>query len=764
VWTGIALQDKNTPLWVFQACAFLSGIGGGNFACSMSNISSFFPKRLQGTGLGLNAGLGNFGVTTMQVLIPLVMTVGVFGAAGGGSMVLLKDSGWILGKIVAGTPTYIQNAGFIWAAILVPLVLAAWFGMNNLMTLSPNYGGTLAAFAKIVYLWGITCAVGALGLYLYLPAPTGLGLLNMWVALPLIIVATLLVMKLAAFGEMKGNIAKQFEIFSNKHTWSLTLLYIVTFGSFIGFSMALPLSITVIFGVSHVPDAAGVMQHTLKNPNAPSALTYAWIGPFVGALIRPVGGWISDKVGGSIVTQVISAVMVVASGAVGYVMMQAYGSATPEQYFSTFMWLFVLLFAASGIGNGSTPRRPSRGDHGLTTGEDRTWEDAYRNRWAHDKIVRSTHGVNCTGSCSWKIYVKGGIVTWETQQTDYPRTRWDMPNHEPRGCARGASYSWYLYSANRVKYPMVRGRLLERWRAAMKTPRRRWTPGPPSSRTTPRAATTRRCAAWAASCAAAGTRSTRSSRRPTSTRSRSTAPTASSASQPDPGDEHGQLRRRQPLPEPDRRRVHELLRLVLRPAAGQPAGVGRADRRARIGRLVQQHLHHGLGQQRAADAHARRALLHRGALQGRQDGGHHARLQRGGQAGRHLAAPQAGHRCGAGHGHGPRGAQRVLLQAAQPVLRRLRAPLHRPAAAGDAEGAHLPDGSKTLVPDRYLRARTSTASWARRTTPSGRRWPSTPSGRAVLPNGSIGFRWTPKAASTRASGTSRARKRATAPR
>ncbi len=94
-------------------------------------------------------------------------------------------------------------------------------------------------------------------------------------------------------------------------------------------------------------------------------------------------------------------------------------------------------------------------------------EDAYRDRWAHDKIVRSTHGVNCTGSCSWKIYVKGGIVTWETQQTDYPRTRPDLPNHEPRGCARGASYSWYLYSANRVKYPMVRGRLLKHWRAAI---------------------------------------------------------------------------------------------------------------------------------------------------------------------------------------------------------------------------------------------------------------------------------------------------------
>ncbi len=114
----------------------------------------------------------------------------------------------------------------------------------------------------------------------------------------------------------------------------------------------------------------------------------------------------------------------------------------------------------------ANPKESFSGGFGVTNGDDRTWEDAYRNRWAHDKIVRSTHGVNCTGSCSWKIYVKGGIVTWETQQTDYPRTRWDMPNHEPRGCARGASYSWYLYSANRVKYPMVRGRLLKRWRKA----------------------------------------------------------------------------------------------------------------------------------------------------------------------------------------------------------------------------------------------------------------------------------------------------------
>lgn len=108
--------------------------------------------------------------------------------------------------------------------------------------------------------------------------------------------------------------------------------------------------------------------------------------------------------------------------------------------------------------------RPFSKDHGVMTDENRKWEDAYRHRWQHDKIVRSTHGVNCTGSCSWKIYVKKGLITWETQQTDYPRTRPGLPNHEPRGCQRGASYSWYIYSAGRLKYPLVRGRLLQLWR------------------------------------------------------------------------------------------------------------------------------------------------------------------------------------------------------------------------------------------------------------------------------------------------------------
>jgi NNP family nitrate/nitrite transporter-like MFS transporter len=354
--TGIALQHPEWPLWVFQLMALWSGVGGGNFASSMSNISTFFPKRLQGTALGINAGLGNFGVTTMQILIPLAMTMGVFGALGGEPMTLVKDSGWIFGKISAGTPTYIQNAGFIWIVLLVPIAIAAWFGMNNLLPISPDAEKTLLAFVKVTWLYTLAFVPAIGGLYLYLPPPTGLGVLNMWAAMPLIIVATLLVMKLAAFGTMQENIARQFAIFRNPHTWSMTALYLVTFGSFIGFSMALPLSITVIFGEQHIYDAVNQTWTHVKNPAAPSALTYAWIGPFVGALIRPVGGWISDKVGGSIVTQVISAVMVVASAYAGYIMMQAYQSQTPEIYFTQFLVVFVILFAATGIGNGSTFR------------------------------------------------------------------------------------------------------------------------------------------------------------------------------------------------------------------------------------------------------------------------------------------------------------------------------------------------------------------------------------------------------------------------
>jgi len=345
--TGIALTNPATPLIVFQALALLSGIGGGNFACSMSNISTFFPKSKQGYGLGMNAGLGNFGVTTMQILIPLVMTVGVFGFLAGEPLALQKASGTLIGRIEAGTDTWIQNAGFVWLVFLVPLAFAGWLGMNNLRVITPNPGTPFAAFGKILglYLVGIiTSIVGVLALKY----------MSIWLALPLTIVLTVFLLKMIP-GDIKPNIKKQFGIFSNKHTWSMTVLYILTFGSFIGFSAALPLSISVIFGNLMQVDADGNMMRVV-NSNAPSALTWAWIGPFVGALIRPVGGWISDKVGGAIVTQIISVVMVIASVATGYVMMLAYNSNDPNSYFYIFLLLFVVLFAASGIGNGSTFR------------------------------------------------------------------------------------------------------------------------------------------------------------------------------------------------------------------------------------------------------------------------------------------------------------------------------------------------------------------------------------------------------------------------
>lgn len=103
-------------------------------------------------------------------------------------------------------------------------------------------------------------------------------------------------------------------------------------------------------------------------------------------------------------------------------------------------------------------------DHSVLDPHDRESEKYFRRRWQHDKVVRTTHGVNCTGSCSWKVHVKDGIIAWETQQTDYPTTGADMPEYEPRGCPRGATFSWYIYSPHRIRYPYIRSALLQLWK------------------------------------------------------------------------------------------------------------------------------------------------------------------------------------------------------------------------------------------------------------------------------------------------------------
>ena len=354
VGTGIALQNKATPIEVYYLLALLSGIGGGNFASSMSNISFFFPKRVQGISLGLNAGLGNFGVTTMQILIPLVMTFGLFG---GEPQTLINTSGTLIGKIPAGTETYIHNAGYIWLVLLIPLAFAGWFGMHNITTdtVSPKVDSTASAFGKIIGLLFIAFVTAGIGLYLLLPQPVGLGLLSKWIVLPLVIIATVFGMKYCTRGELRANLDRQYRIFSNKHTWAMTIIYTMTFGSFIGYSAAFALSIKVIFGFSHIL-VDGVLTHDTPNPNGPSALMFAWMGPFIGALIRPVGGKISDKFGGAIVTQWVSIVMILSALGCAWFMKAAYASATPETYFYPFLILFIILFTATGVGNGSTFR------------------------------------------------------------------------------------------------------------------------------------------------------------------------------------------------------------------------------------------------------------------------------------------------------------------------------------------------------------------------------------------------------------------------
>ncbi len=356
--TGLALQDPNTPLWYFQILAFLSGIGGGNFSSSMSNISFFYPKKIQGFALGMNAGLGNFGVTTMQILIPLAMTMGIFG---GESRTLVNTSGTLIGKIPAGTETYIQNAGLIWLVFLIPLVIIGWFGMNNIRDehVSPNIPNPLGAFATITGMLLIGFATAAFGLWLLLPGteaglPTsGIGL-SKWIVLPIVIALTVLGLKMIP-GAVGQNLSRQYQIFGNKHTWAMTVIYTMTFGSFIGYSAALALTIKVVFGFSHL-EVDGLMTHDTVNPNGPSALMFAWMGPFIGALIRPIGGMMADKLGGARVTQWISIIMVASALGVAYFIQAAYSSATPEQYFYPFLGLFLILFAATGIGNGSTFR------------------------------------------------------------------------------------------------------------------------------------------------------------------------------------------------------------------------------------------------------------------------------------------------------------------------------------------------------------------------------------------------------------------------
>ena len=338
---GIALQNPDTPYGIFVVLASLSGIGGGNFASSMSNISFFFPKKNQGTALGLNAGLGNVGVSVMQILLPFVMTFALFGSLSGEGMSLPTD----VGNKAAGTLVWLQNCGLVWVPILVILAINAWVNMDNLPTSSPDVGSTpkdaLTALFKslILILCGFVSA--AIGLYMLLKVG-----INMWIVLPVTIALTVVIMGMMQ-KPFKISLTPQYRIFKNKHNWIMTWLYTMTFGSFIGYSAAFPLLIKIVFG--ELPDGS-------INPNAINPFAYAWLGPLVGSLIRPIGGWLSDKLGGANVTHWDTIVMIGSALGVAYYIKQASASQTPEIYFVPFLILFLILFITTGIGNGSTFR------------------------------------------------------------------------------------------------------------------------------------------------------------------------------------------------------------------------------------------------------------------------------------------------------------------------------------------------------------------------------------------------------------------------
>jgi len=307
----------------------------------MSNISFFYPKKVQGYALGMNAGIGNLGVGVMQKLIPFVVGFGIFGVVG-------------TSESAVGALEGVQNAGWVWVPLLAISAIAAFLGMNNVVTGTPSMPNTMQGVFKTLYMvsLGLLGAIAGAVLLVMVPwANWGLKNASMWIVLPIVVLITVQLMKRATPKEIKANLNKQFEIFSNKHNWIMTIIYTMTFGSFIGFSAAFPKLSQDIFVYTNLDDP------TYINPNAPNFMLWVFLGPVIGALIRPVGGMLSDKINsGAKVTQYSTIAQIIATLAVAYFIVLAKDSETPEVYWWPFFASFMVLFLTTGIGNGSTFR------------------------------------------------------------------------------------------------------------------------------------------------------------------------------------------------------------------------------------------------------------------------------------------------------------------------------------------------------------------------------------------------------------------------
>ena len=366
----------------------------------------------------------------------------------------------------------------------------------------------------------------------------------------------------------------------------------------------------------------------------------------------------------------------------------------------------------------------------------RTWEEFYRNRWQHDRVVRSTHGVNCTGSCSWMIYVKDGIVTWEMQATDYPKLEAGLPGYEPRGCPRGIVFSWYIYSPLRIKYPYVRGVLLDAWREARSRhadPVEAWTEimDNAEARRQYQAARGRggfRRTSWDESLeiVAASLLYTAKKYGPDRVAGFSPIPAMSMLSYA-AGSRFLQLFGGS---------TAELLRSLCGLPSGIAGDVGRKDRRRRKRRLVQQQIHRNHRQQPQHDAHSRRALRRRGAQQRIEAGRAVARFQRSGTLRRLVDSGALRNGCGLLDGRGPRHSAGISCGTAGPLFRKLSQALFRQSISGG-----LDKSENGYTAGRFLRA----GRLARYAAEENGDWKflvfDAKTGEPRMPRGAIGSRW-----------------------
>jgi len=361
---GIALSNPNTPFNVLLAAALLSGVGGGAFASSMSNISFYYPKRLQGMALGYNGGIGNLGVSISQLLAPIFMS-NAFGSAP------IAPSG------IAGWP---DNAGWLWFPICAFSAILAFFFMSN----QPHHGEKNNLHSLFNFYWMecvgfVASFIGVITLVLTRDSgivKTPGGQVAHKFLLVLLAASCEHLFMLASPKKARDRVIKQAVIFKRKHNWIMTWLYIMCFGSFIGYSGSFPKLIVDLFGYIQgdgcITDglfavggdedtcvaAGGVWaeDYDYPNPNAPNGSKVAWLGAAVGSLIRPVGGMMADKYGGAKMTMIAIVWCTAAAFAQGALVTKCQEVEDPTKFYGWFIFLFLNLFLCTGFMNGTTFR------------------------------------------------------------------------------------------------------------------------------------------------------------------------------------------------------------------------------------------------------------------------------------------------------------------------------------------------------------------------------------------------------------------------